>query len=168
MDIRYIADDIKTEFYTARVCTRNSILIKMPSWDYSLLHCRDAIAAVTTNNVTNAMDDALHGFDANKSSRQWKYLVLEFPSDHELSSKLINGENAGEDEDLELEILEFGYTHEKIEGAAQAHYAAWRVARADARVYKRGKLETKTKTSAAANILGSKIGRGSGSGMNTG
>ena len=54
------------------------------------------------------MDDAQHEYSENKSLWQWKYLILQFPKDHELSSKALN-KNAGDNKELQLEFMECAY-----------------------------------------------------------
>ena len=153
MDIQFIADDPIVDFYKARVWTNSSLLLQIPSWSYSLLHNREEINATVHQNVTDAMDDCRHAFATNKASQEWKYLILDFPKDHQLSSKEIN-EEAGEEEELELEIIPINYTHPQIQGAGSQHWACWKVVQTDVKVHKRGKIVVKGAKSRAASILG--------------
>ncbi len=157
IDIRHIADDSTVKFYKARAFPSNSLLIKLPAWPYTILHNRDEIEAHVSTPVTDAIDDARHDFSQDKAAREWKYLVLDFPTDHRLSSKEIYDE-AGEDEELELEIIPVVYSHPKIKGQGTQHWAAWKVVRTDLKVHKRGKIEVKSKKSKAAALLGNLIG----------
>jgi hypothetical protein len=157
IDIRHIADDPTVEFYNARVFTSNSLLLKVPAWPYSMLQNREEISAHVSTTVTDAIDDARHNFSQDKAAREWKYLVLDFPTDHHLSSKEIYDE-AGEDEELELEIIPIVYSHPVIEGSGTQHWAAWKVVRTDLKVHKRGKIEVKSKKSKAAALLGNLLG----------
>jgi hypothetical protein len=155
IDIRHIADDASVEFYKGRVFTSNSVLLRLPSWPYSVLHNRDEIALSVNATACGALDDARHSFAQEKAAREWKYLVLDFPSDHQLSSKVIYDE-AGDDEELELEIIPIQYTHKNIikKGLGSQHWESWKVVRTDVKVHKRGKLEVKSKQSKAAALLG--------------
>ena len=60
---------------------------------------------------------------------------------------------AGDDEDLELELIPIQYTRSKVTGDNCIHYAVWQVARADVQVSKRGKVERKENKSKAAAVL---------------
>jgi hypothetical protein len=160
IDIRHIADDPSVEFYKGRVFTSNSVLLRVPAFPYSILHNRDEIAANVSATTSDALDDARHSFEQDKAGREWKYLVLDFPTNHELSSKVVYKE-AGDDEELELEIIPIQYSHPNITGLGSEHWAAWKVVRTDLKVHKRGKLEVKSKQSKAAALLaGLKIGGG--------
>jgi hypothetical protein len=124
MDVRYIMDNENVEHYKARLFGNNKILLTVPAWDYSHLYNREEIFDQVAMNVTDAMDDARHGFEENKATRQWKNLLLEFPGGHVLSSKLIY-EDAGDDEELELEIVPYKYNHPGFPKAVNTqHYAA--------------------------------------------
>jgi hypothetical protein len=61
---------------------------------------------------------------------------------------------AGDDEELELEIVPFHYSHPSAPNVFNTHhYAAWKVARSDVRASKRGKVEHKENESKAASLL---------------
>ena len=110
MDVRFILDDQTIEHYKARLFANHQVLLTVPSWQYSPLYNRDEIVKKVATNVTDVMDNARHAYEDNKASRRWKHLLLEFPSPHELSSKLIYDE-AGDDEELALELVPFHYSH---------------------------------------------------------
>jgi hypothetical protein len=153
MDVRYFMDNENVEHYKARLFGNNKILLTVPAWDYCPLYNRDEVVLQVDSNVTDAMDDARHGFEENKATRQWKNLLLEFPGEHVLSSKLIY-EDAGDDDELELEILSYEYSHPGFPGKTNVqHYAAWKVARSDVRASKRGKVEHKENKSKGASLL---------------
>jgi hypothetical protein len=153
MDIRFILDDETTEHYKARVFSMNQVLLSVPAWPYSPLMNRDEIANLVDGIVTDGMDDARHAFDDNKESRRWKYILLDFPPSHSLGSKEIYDE-AGEDEELKLELIPFVYAHKKIPNAVNTiHYAGWKVCRTDIRPTKRGKVEQKENKSMGASLL---------------
>jgi hypothetical protein len=70
------------------------------------------------------MDDACHEFEENKASCCWKHLLLEFPAGHMISGKDIY-EDAGDDEELELELIPILYSHLSLANAQNTvHYAA--------------------------------------------
>ena len=154
MDIRYVLDNETIEHYKARVFSANRVLLSVPAWPYSPLYNRDEIAGKVTDVVNNAMDDARHSFEENKTSRMWKHLILEFPSEQNLAGKEIY-QDAGEDEELELEFVPFVYTHTKFPSGRSntLHYAAWKVCRTDIRPTKRGKVDQKENKSKGASLL---------------
>lgn len=155
IDIRHIADDRNVEFYKGRVFTNNSLLLRVPAFPYSIIHNREEMSL--KNAAADALDDARHSYEQNKAAREWKYLVLDFPTNHMLSSKVIY-EDAEEDEELELEIIPIQYSHSDIKGQGSEHWAAWKVARTDLKIHKRGKIEEKSKQSKAALLLHGLIG----------
>jgi hypothetical protein len=122
-----------------------------------LLKKREEIDAGMSATVMDALDDARIIFNREKAAREWKYLVLDFPKDHHLSSKEIYKE-AGEDEELQLEIIPNVYSHPEIVGLGTQHWAAWKVICTDLKVQKRGKIEEKTKKRKGAALLGALIG----------
>jgi hypothetical protein len=155
MDIRFVMDEPTISFYNARVFTNKSVLIKLPGWLYSPLNDREEFKQRVTDNVTNAMDDCRHAYYEDKSRREWKYLLLDFPDDHELSSKEIIDE-AVDDETLKLEIVPIAYKiFKKKKGPPQCltHWACWKVARTDVKSKKRGKVEPGKELSEAASLL---------------
>ncbi len=67
---------------------------------------------------------------------------------------------AGNDKELELELIPIVYSHTTL-GSSQntIHYAAWKVTRSGLRATKGGKIEQKNKSKAASlleNLLNSK------------
>jgi hypothetical protein len=84
--------------------------------------------------------------------------VLDFRTDHHLSLKEIYDE-AGEEEELGLEIIPIVYSHPVIKGSGTQHWAAWKAVRTDLKVlHKRGKIKVKNKKSKAAALLDNLIG----------
>jgi hypothetical protein len=153
MDVRFILDDQTVEHCKARLFANHQVLLTVPSWDHSPLYNRDEIVDHVHDDVMNAMDDARHAFEENKATRRWKHLLLEFPGGHELSSKLIY-EAAGDDDELELEIVPHCCSHKSAPTSFNTlHCAAWKVARSDVRASKRGKVEHKENKSKAASLL---------------
>lgn len=153
-------DDLQVDMYKARIFSSNSVLLQVPAWSFSVLSNRDEFDGVVTPNLTNAMDDARHDFFANKEARKFKQIVLTFPKSYVLSAKDIY-EDAGEDQELELEILPIKYSNQNKEMHSE-HWAGFKVARIDLKAHKRGKVEAKEKKSKAAALLFS-----GGSGMKT-
>jgi hypothetical protein len=107
------------------------------------------------------MDDARHAYFEKKAAREWKYLILDFPQEHELSSKNIY-KDAGEDEELKLEMVPIVYSHPQMAGTNSQHWAAWKVARTDLKVHKRGKVEAKESKSKGFALLQGLISPGAG------
>jgi hypothetical protein len=113
----------------------------------------DDFDAIVTSNLTNAMDDGRQDFFANRVARRFKQLFLTFPKGYVLSAKEIYGD-AGEDQELELEILQIKYypnpgTKNK-ETYSKHHCAGFKVARIDIKAHKGGKVEAPQKKSKAA------------------
>ena len=146
--------DKGTEHYKARVFTSNQVLVTVPAWDYTLLYNRDELvqpAARFPGYAINAIDNACHDFDKNKTQRQSKHFLLQFPSDFELKSSVIT-EEATEDELLPLS-LHTVETKNSDGTVTKRLYAGFTVARTDVSIDKRGKVETKPKESKGARLL---------------
>jgi hypothetical protein len=156
MDIRYILGDTEVEFYKARVFSSNSVLVTLPSWPYGPLMDRDEAAANVDDCVTNAMDNARHAYSANKAKGQWKHLYLVFPDDHELSAKEMYTD-AGEDSELDIEIVPIRTDMQAEKNTDLQHWAAWKIARVDISPVKRGKIDSTTKTLSKAAALAKKL-----------
>jgi sarcosine oxidase delta subunit len=88
---------------------------------------------------------------------------LQFPPGHVLSSKTIYDE-AGDNEELDYEIVDVTYTHSKVAGANTEHWMHFKVARTDLRISKRGKVEKKEKKSKMAAKLEAKAAQAKGGG----
>lgn len=154
MDIRFVLESPTVSMYSARVFTSKSVLIQLPGWMYSPLNDREQFEKIVGENVTHSMDDARHAYYENKRSREWKHLLLDFPDDHELSSKEIY-DQSGEDEMLKLEIVPVSYKLFKKKHApvVDTHWACWQVARTDIKSQKRGKVSPLNELSEAATLL---------------
>ena len=89
----------------------------------------------------NSIDHARHEYFSHEDKVKWKHLLLQFPSDHELSSKEIYAE-AGEDMELKLESIVVVTPHffEKKSTNVE-HWASWTVVRSDISPQKRGKID---------------------------
>lgn len=159
MDARFVLDDPSKDYYKARIFSDKSILIQIPAWHYGILNNRDEIAAHVAENVTNAMDDARHAYVEAKDAREWKYLCLEFPDGHELSTKEIVSAEGDDEELLTLEIVPVTYKNPLDKKRDRTDYwAAWKVARTDIKAQKRGKVQTKKNVSQAASLLSGLFG----------
>jgi len=157
IDIRFIADDESTTHWKARVFSSNTVLLSIQAWDYTHLNGRDQLENAVTENVLEAIDDSQHDCAAQpsdkKEARKWKHLFLKFSDEAELSAKSIHS-NAGEDENLELELVPVAVEHPKLKGVSYTTmYAAWKVARTDIKARKKGKVEKKDDKSDAARLL---------------
>ena len=130
------------------------MLFRFPAFPYTILHTRDEMNArgAIPDNVINSMDNARHEFENNKVHREWRYFLLQFPPGHVLSSKAIY-DDAGDNEELDYDIVDVTYMHKKVAGANTEHWMHFKVARTDLRVSKRGKVEKKEKKSKMAAKL---------------
>jgi hypothetical protein len=163
LDVRWVLDDDQEDMYKARIFSSNSILLQVPAWSYSVLANHDEFDSIATSNLTNAMDDARHDFFANKEARRFKQILLNFPTGYVLSAKEIYAD-AGEDQELQLEILPIKYYSNPGNNETNSeHWAGFKVARIDVKARKRGKVETPQKQSKAAALLFA----AGGSGMKT-
>jgi hypothetical protein len=112
---------------------------------------------VLPRTVVTVFDHGPKGTDfANKAKRQWKHLYLVFPEDHELSAKEIYTD-AGEDSELDIEIVPIRTDMQAEKGTDLQHWAAWKVARVDISPVKRGKIDSTTKKLSKAAALAEKL-----------
>lgn len=163
MDIRFIQENPNEEQYYGRISTPNELYIKVPAWPYSLLneeHYRDDLDKQLRKKVDrgamDAIDNKRHAAkDKAGGLNKWKHYVLEFPDDHELSSKVLY-EEAGEFDELPLarvnvpeDSLTVGTRGNSLTG--KHCYAVWKVARVDVKEKKKGRYDSnaaKTKNAA--------------------
>ena len=108
IDIRSIAENQEKELYKARVFTTSSLLVELRSMPFKFQSKRDDFHSEFQQqglgHIMDGLDNALHKYEAEKTTRDFIYLILEFPSDHELSPKEIFSE-AGDDHDLEMHLV---------------------------------------------------------------
>jgi hypothetical protein len=147
-DGRWLVENPDVECIEARLLTTHSILLKVPAWPYGILRDQETINAKLPSHVQDALDNA-----ASESPSQFKYLVLEFGEDHELSSKVLHKE-AGENEELSIQVL--GHQSSCSELAVSnsvEHWAVWEVARTDVQSHKKGKVGDAKKDSKVLSML---------------
>jgi hypothetical protein len=151
VDIQWTLDNDTVDYNTGRVWKEDALLFHFPAFPfhfpafpYSILYNHEEMNSngMAPRNIIDSMDDARHEFENNKVHREWKYLLLQFPPGHVLSSKAIY-EDAREDEELVYDIVDVNYTHPKVTGANKEHWVHFKVARTDLRISKRGKVEKK-------------------------
>ena len=159
MDYFYVLDNVNVDYYTACLYSKNQVMLKIPAFPYSLLNQRDEIAKVVPDIVTDGLDNARHYFVGEKSSREFKYILLNFPHGHELSASEIYADAGGE-EDMEIEILKIKFKHSSSTEEITQYYAAWKVARLDIRPDKRGKPDMPAKSKAAMALAKAMGGAG--------
>jgi hypothetical protein len=150
---RWYTMDENVEHYKARVFSNNQLMVSLPSFDFTLLHNRDeVIQSNFPDNVISSLDNSRHVFDANKSFRQWKHLLLNFPDDQTLKASVIF-EEAGEDEQLELTMHPVEFRDVAGNVTETKLYGGFTVARVDMKPHKRGRVEHKEKESKGAKLL---------------
>lgn len=159
MDIRYVLDDPKTQWYSARVSSTNKVLLQVPAWDYNQLKNRDSFQASsseTAKSLVPALDNAHDKYEKDQGAgRNTGYIELVFPQDHELSAKIINA-NAGEDDVLELMVAPIKVAHQKAKITnREDYYAVWCVVSAHLAPRKKGKREDDSAVSDASKLLAS-------------
>jgi hypothetical protein len=152
-DGRWLVENPEVECIEARLLTTHSILLKVPAWPYGILRDQDTINAKLPSHVQDALDNARHAYAASESPSQFKYLVLEFGEDHELSSKALNKE-AGENEELSIRLLAHQSSCSELAvNNSVEHWAVWEVARLDVQSHKKGKVEDAKKDSKVLSML---------------
>ena len=147
-DVFYVLDNPAVEFYSAYLYSRNQVMLKVPSFPYSLLNHRDEIETVVPDIFTAGLDNSRHYFVDGKARREFKYILLNFPAHFELSASEIYGE-AGVNESLEMETIKIKFAHARLRDEVVQYWAAWKVARTDIRPDKRGKPDMPGKSKAA-------------------
>lgn len=151
VDIRWAMFDTESEPYSCRVWKEDALLLRMPAFPFTPLYNREEIIRTgkVAQNVRDAMDNANHRFLDNLKQRKWKYLLLQFPPGHELSSQVIFDE-AGDKEELDYEAVEVEYqTEDGLEKTED--WIHFQVARIDIPPTKKGKVDKKKKTSKFAS-----------------
>ena len=141
VDKRWISHDTKKEYYNAKLFTKNSVLIRMPTADFDALYNRDSMSGLDQNEI-DAMDNARHDFiEAEKAETNagFKYLLLKFPSDEELSAQAIYA-GASEDEKLELKGLPCQSTYGTSRDVYSEGFVTWTVARMEIAPISRARL----------------------------
>jgi hypothetical protein len=146
------------DVYSGRVLSANLLSFKIPAFKYSLLHRRGLIEGELPKNVMDSIDKTAHQIhDDNLHRRRTKEVTFEFPSDHELSARVIN-QDAGESDELptSIEFIEFIRFDEDEHGDTNEEtWACWMVARVDkdSDPSKRGKIDEDAKLSKAEKVL---------------
>ena len=160
-DKRWYKESREVEHYKARVFSTNQVLVMMPAFDYTMLYNQDELknpAARFPEYAIDAIDHACHEYDKNKTNRQYKHFLLQFPSDHELISSVISTK-ATEDEYLPISFHPVetpdkkGKRGEERGKMMKKLYASFTVANAAVTAQKRGKVEHKPKESEGARML---------------
>jgi hypothetical protein len=154
VDVRWAELDYTVEFYSARVWKDDAILFRIPSLPFTMVHNSDQMCKDLPTYVKNAIENALHNYNNDKENRQWKYILLQFPAGHTLSSKLVFAD-AGEDKDLDYQLYKVDTTPANYMGQEKCieHWVYFTVARSDVAPNKRGKVTKKEKLSKMAAKL---------------
>ena len=147
IDIRFVLDNPKKQFFKCRVSGTDELLITEPAWDFNHLYNRDCLATKIPSNCLDAVDDAHDkynkGVHGKKEDREWSHFRLKFPGVEQLSSSTIF-QDASEDEWCELKIIPVTFKDCRLGPAPITHhYALWTVVRLDLASRKKGKLENK-------------------------
>jgi hypothetical protein len=175
IDVEPYWDVPEDEHHTCRIfSTEAKLLLTYPSMPYSILNRREEFNQTSGELMSAAVDNGRISYQQNASRRQANHLLLDFPSGHVLSSSEVYAE-AGEDEELAMEIIGVTYHHPKmgviegktgtIEVTNTSYYAAWLVARTDIKPNKKGSFEGEkkkqkmSKGAAMAAMLAGKKGK---------
>jgi hypothetical protein len=107
INIRWTLDNDTIDHYTGCVWKEDALLFRFPAFPYTILHNREEmnINGTIPRNIIDSMDNAHHELENNKVHREWKYLLLQFPPGHVLSSKAIF-DDAGDNEELDYDIVD--------------------------------------------------------------
>lgn len=162
MDLRFAFDSKKdeVEYFSGKIVGPNQVLLRVPSWPYSLFSERDRklLEIYLKPNFMNAVDAKRNDFLENKEERLWKYYLLEFDEDVELSAKIIfKAPGVGDDEILPSQIIPMKYTHPDMNHKTNTkHFVSMWVARTDqgAEQYGAFKKNPTTLTASALDALG--------------
>ena len=114
-DMRFTDDDMETEFVQITIHSGSKVVVECSAFPKSLQTNTDrdefALSDFVTPNMLKAMDIRRNKFlkDTNKNDgkhpeRRSKFLYLEFPSDHMLSSKELEGDH--EEHEVPFEVIE--------------------------------------------------------------
>lgn len=155
------------DHYTCVVRSTNSLLLKVPAWDYSLLCERDIIESLVQfscceQELVNAIDDAHDKIDPEKDEKMYVYLELKFPG-CELKGEILNEEFDDDKQDLEPHKLDLARAKRllkddvlkkfnKDQRSLTDNYVVFKIARADSESEKRGKTD-RTKKSKGAQLF---------------
>ena len=153
-DPRHYYDKPDVEWIKSRLYMDNQVLLTMPAYPYSLLHVDDSERDKhVSKSVAEGFENAKNYYEDNKTTREFKHILLTFPYEERLSSSEIFAK-AGEDEWLKLEMYTIEWEHEEDPGKKHTdYYAGFNVARVDTAPYKKGKREKKDRKSVGASIL---------------
>lgn len=165
IDPRHFLDDDKKEWYSGRIYSQSQVEIKLPSYNYSLLNDREEIMAghetkALESYIANGLDDGRNTFltDMKTSdSREFKYLLLNFPNEDRLNASLIF-DGAGEREVLPMRILPVTYKHANQRVENKTFFAGFLVANTADKSQKRGKYEKQDAISQGAKQAKEAIG----------
>ena len=114
-DERFTDDDTETEFVQITIHSGSLIVVECPAFPKSLQTNKDrdefALSDFVTANMLKAMDvkrnkclKDTHKKDGKHPDRRSKFLCLQFPSDHMLSSKELDGDH--EENEVPFEIID--------------------------------------------------------------
>jgi hypothetical protein len=145
VDPRYIYDDPRKEFYTARTWTDESVLVGYPAGTYEHFKHPESFKDEVEPGVYKAMDEERNRFVDNPS-RLIEYTLLQFPHpdggerglSFKLSAKELFVNPTGDETELELQYFPVINTHAHGP-AVESTMCVWNVARLDVSAAKRGK-----------------------------
>lgn len=162
VDIRDIVSE-KGEPFEARIFTENSVLVKFSSFKQAFYNLSDELSDQVGEQMTATLDEARHKYHEERDTRQWIYIVLEFPSDHVLSVKEVNKNDNG-DATLPYGMCSLPYTVTLDGSTVQffENFIVFKVVRSEKVARKRGKhLDDKPQSRAlqllSANLSGMKM-----------
>ena len=158
VDGRYIYDDPRKDYYTARLWSSDSILVGYPSGTYEHYMYPESFKSEVEKSIWVAMDEARNKYFED-TSRHTEYTLLKFtkPSDSDsdrdlgfkMSAREIHGNTDGDETELELLYFPISNFHKGGAGQIESYMCVWNVVRLDIAPGKRGKPDAKPMSKAA-------------------
>jgi hypothetical protein len=131
MDLRWVLAKSKAKYFIAWVIGPRTVVVQLPSAPYSIISNHAATNKHLKLKETNAIDNFRIKYvkKDEREKRQFRHLILQFPSDHKLSAELVN-KKAGKENRLKLKMFEVTSKYEKL-GNVSDLFACWKIARED-------------------------------------
>lgn len=129
-DARWTLVDQNKEYLLAKVIAPNKILLQIPAMAYTIMNDRNELQKHLPTFLANAMDNARFYFKKSNLNCEFKYIVLEFDDEFELSSSVIS-HSAGENETLAYQAFPVQSTCSELGINNLEYWVYWVVARVD-------------------------------------
>ena len=154
VDMRHVADDITEDPYKAVLHNNSSILISMPAFPYSFLQ-EETFTDMKNKKLNLWHDhvmDAAHYYNNDKTDREVKHLLLQFPKECKLSVEPIMGDN-DDGITLPMELFEQEIDHPKMIDVNNEYWMLWKIVRLDQKAKRKGKLNSQKQIGKTAQLF---------------